>query len=135
MNDWDEESVLVSYVEFVHGANGKIPPTIRLYLANEEPRELGGEGVYFQILKRKFKVIAGGMHREFGSTPIPGRDQASHCLKPYMIEGALKIMKSIPDYCGKVFKTLSIFDICKVAFDEFVSSTRIYMTGTDQSFF
>ncbi len=110
VNDWNEEPVLVSDVEFVHGANGKIPilSTVRLYLAYEESGEFRSETAYLQVLKSGFKVIAGGIDWKFGSTPISGGNQTTHCLKPCMVERALKIMNGIPDYCGEVFETLPI---------------------------
>jgi len=135
VNDWDEKPVLVSDVEFVHDANDGIPSIVRLYLTYEELGEVRSESVYLQVVKRRFKVIAGGMDWKLCSTPIPRGNQATHCLKPCMIEGALKIMNGIPDYCGEGFETLPILRICKIALDEFVSSIRIYMTQTDQSFF
>jgi hypothetical protein len=135
VNDWDEEPVLVSDVEFVHGPNGKIPSTVRLYLAYGESGEVRSESAYLQVFKRRFKVIKGGMDRKLAPTPIPGGSQAAHRLKPCVIEGALKIMNGVPDYGREVFEALPILDVCEIALDEFVSTVRIYMSLTDKSFF
>ncbi|MBB5340060.1 hypothetical protein HDF13_002393 [Edaphobacter lichenicola] len=52
-----------------------------------------------------------------------------------MVESALKIVDGVTDDCGEIISNVSFLDTCKVALDVFTSTTRVYMSRNDQSFF
>ncbi|WP_353073321.1 hypothetical protein [Tunturiibacter gelidiferens] len=45
------------------------------------------------------------------------------------------IVDGVTDDCGEIISNISFLDTCKVALDVFTSTTRVYMSRNDQSFF
>jgi hypothetical protein len=133
MDYGNQESVLVSDVEFVHGPDGKIPSIMRLYIGRYESEEIGSGEVYLSIAEGSFHVLRGGVGRELGILPVSAGDNSRNSFVPSMIKSALQIMNGIPDDCRDVVKG-SVLDFWKVYFDEFASSARLYMGSNQQSF-
>src|SRR5581483_5914162 len=108
-----------------------------LYLVQDEVEEIGKGDIYLQLTQRSFKLLARHDAGELcsRSLPIPLGHQTTNSFEPRMIKSTLKVMNSISNESRKVFKGLSIRKFCKLAFDKFASSVRIYIGSNDQSFF
>lgn len=122
-NNWQEKPVFVQNVECLYVPEAIVPSRIGLYFCHHQVDEICGE-IFFGVRQGNFKGLLRRMSGELslvangmGCVPFKAFD-------PCIVEGALKIVESVPDDQREFLNSIIIRN---TVFDYLVSKLRVHL--------
>jgi hypothetical protein len=98
-SDNDQEPVFVGSIEVIH-RDQKVASTVRAFIVSDNYREIGGESLYFSVLRLTYQRLPVLIYREGGFFRVCSRGEVN--CSSNVVQGAAKIVDCVSDHAGQI---------------------------------